>query len=313
MILLGTAAVQVACSSTAKGPATTPNIASSAIQPMTLRYHGEHRGEHPSWIYTAHASVNAEAHQGRPAWRRSYRFETISPPLPDAKYEGSIVLDRDTLAPLESHSTFGTSQHRWVFHADRVEQTDTEADGKTSHTSTPLGGFVVTDVWMGFDLYVLALPLKPDFRGRVAVLYEDDPPRPFELVVERIERVHVPAGEFETFRIRVDPLDGDDRMRSIYHVRTDAPRLVVRKEYVVNPRTEGELKQSTGIEELEAIEPGQSAKGSARSRLPVSANTALATAGAIGGVPGSPAPPILSVDATIAVSIRGASCMRSTR
>src|SRR5689334_20640258 len=32
--------------------------------------------------------------------------------------------------------------------------------------------------------------------------------------------------------------------------------------------------------------------GNRRKRLPVSANTALATAGAIGGVPGSPQPPI---------------------
>ena len=35
-----------------------------------------------------------------------------------------------------------------------------------------------------------------------------------------------------------------------YRVRMAAPRAVVRKAYVVNPRTGGPMKQSTGIEEL---------------------------------------------------------------
>ncbi len=42
-----------------------------------------------------------------------------------------------------------------------------------------------------------------------------------------------------------------------------------------------------------AVPPHASRSGSSRSRLPVAAKTALATAGAIGGVPGSPTPPDL--------------------
>ena len=53
-------------------------------------------------------------------------------------------------------------------------------------------------------------------------------------------------------------------------------------------------------------------KGSERKRLPVSANTAFATAGAIGGNPGSPTPPILSVLSTICTSTLGISSIRST-
>jgi hypothetical protein len=128
------------------------------------------------------------------------------------------------------------------------------------HTQKPCAGVQrdanggVTDVWAGLDLYLLSLPLRVGFEKQVDILVDDDKPqRPFKLSVERIERVRVPAGEIESFRIRVDPLDGDDRMRSIYHVRTTSPGVVVRKEYVVNPRTEGEMKQSTGIEELEAV------------------------------------------------------------
>ena len=51
--------------------------------------------------------------------------------------------------------------------------------------------------------------------------------------------------------------------------------------------------------------------GSARTGLPVSLSIALATAGAIGGVPGSPTPPGNAAEGTMWVSISGAPAMRS--
>ena len=51
--------------------------------------------------------------------------------------------------------------------------------------------------------------------------------------------------------------------------------------------------------------------GSSRSRRPVAANTAFATAGAIGGVPGSPTPDGGSALGTIATSISGTWAMRN--
>jgi hypothetical protein len=255
VLAVGAAAIQLACARASSSPASAASLAAAAaIHPVKLRYHGEHRGDHPPWIYTAHISVAADTYEGRAAWRRSYRFETISPPLPGA-YEGTIILDRDTLVPLEARSIFGAARQQLAFRSDRVDQTDTSPDGKVSHTTIPVQGFIATDVWAGLDLYIVRLRLKEGLRDRVRILYEDKPPRPFELSVERIEQVHVPAGDFRAFRILVTPLDNDDRMRSIYHVRTETPHLVIRKEYVVNPKTNGPLKQSTGIEVLEAIEP----------------------------------------------------------
>src|SRR6185437_15955806 len=51
--------------------------------------------------------------------------------------------------------------------------------------------------------------------------------------------------------------------------------------------------------------------GSVRKRFPVAAKTAFATAGAIGGKPGSPTPPGASVLGTMCTSITGISDMRS--
>ena len=53
--------------------------------------------------------------------------------------------------------------------------------------------------------------------------------------------------------------------------------------------------------------------GSERRRVPVSVYTALATAGAIGGSPGSPIPDGTSRLGTMCVSITGHSSMRSRR
>jgi hypothetical protein len=60
----------------------------------------------------------------------------------------------------------------------------------------------------------------------------------------------------------------------------------------------------------QAVPP--TAKGRTRSRLPVAANTALATAGPIGATPGSPTPVGASDDDTICTSTFGISSMRST-
>src|SRR5262249_10580787 len=59
--------------------------------------------------------------------------------------------------------------------------------------------------------------------------------------------------------------------------------------------------------------PHASFSGRGRRRWPVAANTALATAGAIGGVPGSPAPPAFSPLETMWTSTFGIASSRSTR
>ncbi len=58
---------------------------------------------------------------------------------------------------------------------------------------------------------------------------------------------------------------------------------------------------------LEAHTDAPIRSGSRRRRFPVAAKTALATAGATGGTPGSPTPPGFSVLCTMCVSTRGMS------
>jgi len=65
-----------------------------------------------------------------------------------------------------------------------------------------------------------------------------------------------------------------------------------------------------GLDWPRATSAQDNRNGSVRSRFPVAANTALATAGAMGGVPVSPMPPGFSELATIFTTISGISAMR---
>ena len=68
-----------------------------------------------------------------------------------------------------------------------------------------------------------------------------------------------------------------------------------------------------GIEHCDVFAVHQARrKGNWRKRRPLAANSALATAGAITGTPGSPTPVGISVEGTICTSMRGISPMRSS-
>ena len=84
------------------------------------------------------------------------------------------------------------------------------------------------------------------------------------------------------------------------------------------PMTSKARSPGTGLLARRRVVPAQALRrslrlnGSTRTRLPVAAATALATAGPIGGTPGSPTPVGFSVDGTMWTSTTGISSMRKT-
>ena len=98
-------------------------------------------------------------------------------------------------------------------------------------------------------------------------------------------------------------------LRRAEHARIDSRRGIHAR---LREHSPGQRKQGEERRE-EAPACVQPSSGSLRMRLPVAANIAFATAGAIGGVPGSPIPPGASVLGTICTSTFGISFMRSIR
>ena len=98
-------------------------------------------------------------------------------------------------------------------------------------------------------------------------------------------------------------------LRRAEHARIDSRRGIHARlrEHSPRQRKQGEER---GEEAPACVQPSS---GSLRMRLPVAANIAFATAGAIGGVPGSPIPPGASRLGTMCTSTFGIWFMRSMR
>lgn len=234
--------------------ATSPDaLDPAAVRPLTLRYRAVHRGDHRPWRYIAHVRIRRETFRGAPAWRTTYRIEDQDAAGPPARWETTTIVHRDTLALLAgedvSGGSFGDSRTRVSVDGEHLVG-DSEAQGVVKALDVELRGFVAKDL----DLLALSLPPRPGYRMRFAAVNESsDGLRPFAMSVERMERIRVPAGEFDAWRVAIVPLDGDRRAAATYHVRAASPRVVLRREYVVNPVTRGKIRRSVGVEELEAL------------------------------------------------------------
>ncbi|WP_394835720.1 DUF3108 domain-containing protein [Pendulispora rubella] len=227
------------------------------MQPSKTRYHAEHHGDHPTWHATLYVSVDADTAAGKPVWRRHYRFEELNIQR-GGQFEGTTWVDRATLATLKIEDVHIRERARFVFDPQRIVGTQDDGKGHVTPVTIPLSGFVETGPWNGLDLWVLSQPLQAGYRTRVDLIDDLTPgkaPRPFVVSVERIEPVRVPAGEFTAYRVLFDPQDGDQSRRTVYHVRSGGPPLIVRREFIVNPETTATRKRSIGVEELEAVEP----------------------------------------------------------
>jgi hypothetical protein len=227
----------------------------SALSPMSVLYRGAHRGDHTSWEYVAYISIAREAHAGQPAWRESYRLQGL-PPGPSLIIEGTTVVDSGSLAAVVSQDVFGATRTRLSYEQGRVTGEIEDGDG-TVAVDIPTTGNVIRCMWTVLDLFLMGLP--PHVGHKVDFHIVDTSAvrlRPFSLTVEGQEHLRVPAGEYDVMRIALQPPDDDRTLTSTYHVRTAQPRVVVRKEYVVNPETVAERKRSVGIEELASVDFG---------------------------------------------------------
>ncbi|HTE49448.1 MAG TPA: hypothetical protein VK698_01160 [Kofleriaceae bacterium] len=220
----------------------------SSLRAATLEYSGTHRGDHPDWRYQQTVTIAAAERAGRPVWRRTSTFGA------DAPMSTVLEIDRATMAAVHSDLTWNGSTVRLDFRPGRtsglVEHEGARRQVAYRHTEP----VVLSDA---LDLYVAALPLAPGYESRLSLLdfwLLDDHPRyqtrPFTVRVVEETTVTVPAGSLPVFTVAIDPADGDDRLRSTYHVLRTRPHYAVRMEYVVNPATIGEEKRSVGVDEL---------------------------------------------------------------
>jgi hypothetical protein len=231
---------------------STGPIDRAPLRPAQLTYRMVHQGDHTPWRGMVHVSIDRDAAAGRPLWRRSFRIEA----------EGSrpititgVAVVGDGPAQIESSGVWDTEKSRAVWH-------DKELVGETSNGAgapRPIRVKLPAPLALDFgalDIALPLLPLAPGYETRVWLVDENPAGwtfRPFAVSVRGPETIRVPAGTFSALRVSLAPLDGNPRMRSTFHVQSSSPRVVVRKEYLVNPETKGPVKRSAGVEELVSV------------------------------------------------------------
>lgn len=230
-------------------PAAGPDGAS--LYPTVLVYDGHHTGDHPTWSYRSTMSLIAAERDGRAIWRRTVTYGD------DGPMRTSLDVDRATLAPVQSQLEWNGATVSLEYAPGTVTGVIIE-DGALRTVSRSHQEPVV--LYDALDLYVAALPLRPGFETRVSILEfwllgnpERYVTRELVLRVTGESEVVVPAGTLPVYVVALVPTDGDERLRTTYHVLVTAPHFVARAEYVVNPATVGEEKRSTGVEELVAL------------------------------------------------------------
>ncbi len=102
------------------------------------------------------------------------------------------------------------------------------------------------------EAMLVALPLASGYRTQVRAMEIDVEQlvRRFAVVVEERETIEVPAGEFDTWRLRLDALDGLGGSQIMW-IGVDAPRLLVRAKGFIPE----EVGQGSLITELTRWDP----------------------------------------------------------
>lgn len=231
-------------------PSSRHAVDGGSLRPARLVYAGRHEGDHPTWSYRDTVTIERAERGGRPVWRRTSRHAEGS--------IGSVIdLDRQSLAPVHAELSWSGLAQRVEFGAGELTGAVVEGGAELA-VRTPYRPGAHVDA---LDMYVAALPLAPGFRAEVdlldvGLLNEGTQPqtRRFVIRVERQESVTVPAGTRSALVVAIEPTDGNQRLAARYHVATAPPHHALRMQYVVNPATAGQIKRSTGTDELVSIE-----------------------------------------------------------
>jgi hypothetical protein len=98
---------------------------------------------------------------------------------------------------------------------------------------------------------VMAMPLEADYRTTVRAIEigMQQRVRYHTVAVEQSESVTVPAGEFEVWKVAVEPIDGEGGGQTLW-VKRGPPRVVVKSETLLPPQMGG-AKVSAELQSLD--------------------------------------------------------------
>gem|GEM_PF-3130905 len=221
---------------------TLPAVDGTLLSPLTLQYTATITSAGGGMDLTlTHTLTEAESEEGQALWRVVNETETMMGASVD-----TFEVDRTTLRPYRLHSgaAQGTLELRYT--SDRVTG-HLDAGGQQIRIDEPLEGPVFS-YGAALELTIATLDLDADFETTLRFF---DPQRQgvttMQLTVEDATTTEVPAGTFETWRLRMAPAAGEGN-ETILFARQEAPHYIVKSETTL-PTGAGEGTAVTVLEE----------------------------------------------------------------
>lgn len=163
--------------------------------------------------------------------------------------EDLYVLQTDSLRPVSRRAKQGPATIEIDYGSREVTGTLT-VPGQQIPVELQLEAPVFGDS-SALDTAITALPLAEGYRTTVrsVEIGVQQRVRVWSVEVESVESVEVPAGSFETFRVALEPLDGEPG-GSMLWITEETPRRVVKAESELPPQAGG----GTAVTELVSID-----------------------------------------------------------
>ena len=182
--------------------APLPERSPDRIVPMTLSYDANMQvGEQPIEMDVKREVSEAEL-DGMPVWQIVSSMQSPMGAAADTFY-----IDKKTLLPLRRSVTRGPAVIKLTYTENKIKGM-IKAGPQDIPVDISLSAPVMAE-GSALGVTVAALPLAPNYETTVRVF---DPlsqkVRPMSLKVTATETVEAKAGSFETYRIKIDPLDG---------------------------------------------------------------------------------------------------------
>ena len=203
-----------------------PAVDPSRIAPMTVSYRTKlNMPGGRSFDIESTAELRRDASGPTPVYRIT---STAKTPMGEAS--DNYVIDAATLRPISRSAKQGPATVE-VKYGDSAVTGQIQAGQQNIPINIALDAPVFGDE-IGLDIAVAAMPLAPGYRTtlRTPETGMQNRVRYWSLSVAGEESVTVPAGEFQTYKVVLEPLDNEGGGRTFWVTR-DTPRIVVKSEW----------------------------------------------------------------------------------
>jgi hypothetical protein len=191
------------------------------VKPVALEYGVQMEAAGQKMDMTLHRTIEEQKRESRACWRVT---DAVS--LAQGTMTSTFDLDRQSLEPVQFESS-GMANMKMSYTPKAITGEIAVGGNKVPVNQTLEAPVFGSGAAM--DVVLSGLPLAEGYQTTFRVFEATmQKVRPMRLKVAGAEKLSVKAGPFETLKVEIEPLDGDDAGTSTMHVTREAPHQVVK-------------------------------------------------------------------------------------